>query len=315
MNDAAPTPALATEERAETGARVALAAKPDGETISAGAAHSIVFGEGDDPRRWYSTNLVGLPAATIASTQFNAAPVRLFVAATRETHRGLFALLEQTESLVEAREVFAAYMQVAFGLRKPDRDSPPAQARATRSSYLKLLQGWGFDSNGPQGAVLKGWVESRFGITPTFHGAPLIEFPSDAWVKYVEEKLGSRFHNNCIHMQLDLLFEYCQFCIEKFAPLGPEPHIRAFRGTYAREAPFVTGSRRERHGVVRLNNLVSFSLVRDRAEEFGDWLLVTQLPCAKILFFPGLLDNRVLNGEGELLAIGGDFEVDVSYGP
>ena len=125
MNDAAPTPALATEERAENGARVALAAKPDGETISAGAAHSIVFGEDDDPRRWYSTNLVGLPSATIASTQFNAAPVRLFVAATRETHRGLFALLEQTESLVEAREVFAAYMQVAFGLRKPDRDSPP----------------------------------------------------------------------------------------------------------------------------------------------------------------------------------------------
>ena len=34
------------------------------------------------------------------------------------------------------------------------------------ASYLKLLQGWGLDSNSAAGAVLKGWVESRFGIVP-----------------------------------------------------------------------------------------------------------------------------------------------------
>lgn len=284
-----------------------------------------LFDPGDDPRRWYTTNLVGLPATTIASTAFNDNPVRLFIAATRETHRGLFALLHEAQSLAEARGIFDGYMQIAFGLRKPERDAssggsaPTAgdsapEARAYRSSYVKLLQGWGFDSNGPQGAVLKGWVESRFGITPTFHTAPLAEFPSQAWVRYVEEKLGSRFHNNCIHLQLDVLFEYCQFCIERFRPFG-EPRITVYRGTLAREAPFVAGSHRERHGVVRFNNLVSFSTLRERAEEFGDWILTTRLPCEKILFFPGLLDNRVLNGEGEILAIGGDFEVNVGYGP
>jgi len=28
--------------------------------------------------------------------------------------------------------------------------------------------GWMFNSNGFEGAVLKGWVESRFGIIPNF---------------------------------------------------------------------------------------------------------------------------------------------------
>jgi NAD+--dinitrogen-reductase ADP-D-ribosyltransferase len=256
---------------------------------------------------------VGLPAATIASVAFNAAPVRLVIAATRETHHGLFTLLDQTESLREAAEIFDGYMQVAFGLRKPERDGSGAQGRAYRSSYVKVLQGWGFDSNGAQGAVLKGWVESRFGITPTFHGAPLAEFPSDAWVKYVDEKLGSRFHNNCIHMQLDVLFEYCQFCIERFRPFG-EQKPEVYRGTYKGEAPFVASSHNARRGVVRFNNVVSFSLERERAEEFGDWVLATSLPPEKVVFFPGLLDNQVLNGEGEVLAIGGDFEVTVSDG-
>ena len=63
--------------------------------------------------------------------------------------------------------------------------------------------------------------------------------------------------------------------------------------------------------MARLNNLVSFSLSPERAEEFGDWVLEAAVPCAKILFYPGLLQNRVLNGEGEALVIGGDFDVAV----
>jgi NAD+--dinitrogen-reductase ADP-D-ribosyltransferase len=64
--------------------------------------------------------------------------------------------------------------------------------------------------------VLKGWAESRFGLVPTFHKAPLGRFPSPAWIAYIEEKGSSRFHNNCIHQQLDLLFEYCQWAIQRF---------------------------------------------------------------------------------------------------
>jgi hypothetical protein len=34
--------------------------------------------------------------------------------------------------------------------------------------------------------VLKGWVESRFGLSPRHHGEPLREPGSAAWQRYVE---------------------------------------------------------------------------------------------------------------------------------
>jgi NAD+--dinitrogen-reductase ADP-D-ribosyltransferase len=264
-----------------------------------------------DPRRWYSTNLIGVPAELLASTTFNAEPVRLFVAATRQTHTGLFRLLRETPSLEDAAEMFAHYMEVAFG--EPPSHPDPKAARYFRSTYIKVLQGWGFDANSPPGAVLKGWVESRFGIAPTFHKAPLEAFPSHVWMQYLEEKLNSRFHNNCIQLQLDLLFEHAQFCLERFGTLGPGAHVQLYRGAQRSELQLVSGSIRERRGVLRLNNLVSFSLARERAEEFGDLILTAQVPLAKVLFFPGLVPNAVLNGEGEVLVIGGDFDVAISY--
>jgi NAD+--dinitrogen-reductase ADP-D-ribosyltransferase len=269
--------------------------------------------QAEDPRRWFATNLIGLSANDLASVRFNREPVALFIAATRETHPGLFTLLEHAESLEEAAEVFQHYMRVAFGLAPPAGCAlPKGEVRAHRSSYLKLLQGWGFEANSRQGAVLKGWVESRFGIVPTFHGERLDNFPSQAWLRYMEEKLGSRFHNNCIYLQLDVLYEYAQWSIARFRPFGPR-HLTLYRGTHAAELEFRKGSLRAREGVVRLNNVVSCSLSRERAEEFGDYICELQAPCAKVVFYPGLLNDRTLNGEGEVLVLGGDFEVKVSY--
>ncbi len=266
----------------------------------------------DDPRRWYTTNLVGLPASTIASTAFNERPVTLSIAATRATHAGLFTLLDKSPTLEVAAPVFDYYMRVAFGLHKPTEDVCHSERRSYTSSYLKALQGWGFDSNSPQGAVLKGWVESRFGLTPTFHREPLEAFPSPAWVHYIEEKLGSRFHNNCINLQLDVLFEYCQWSLERFDPFAGS-HVQLFRGSSPSEARFSVGPGKRRDGVVRFNNLVSFSISRERAEEFGSCILAVRVPCAKFLFYPGLLNSRVLNGEGEGLALGGDYEATISH--
>ena len=267
----------------------------------------------DDPRRWYTTNLVGLSAQLLGSLDFNDFPQRMYVAATRETHQGLFKLLRQCELQAAAAEVFGHYMRVAFAVGESRAELSAAEARHYRSTFVKLLQGWGFDANSPAGAVLKGWVESRFGLPPTFHKAPLDRFPSEAWMQYIEEKLCSRFHNNCIQLQLDLLFEYCQFCLERFRPFGAGTHVELYRGTQHSELQPLRGSLRERWGVIRLNNLVSFSLSRERAEEFGDIMLISQVPLAKLLFFPGLIQDKVLNGEGEALVIGGDFEVTLSY--
>lgn len=272
--------------------------------------------DGVDPSRWYTTNLVGVPAPLLASTAFNAHPQPLHIAGARECNPGLFALLQRSRDADEARAVFAHYMSLAFGLARPSdeaRDETSGDRRRWRSSYLKLLQGWGLDSNGPSGAVLKGWVESRFGLVPSFHGAPLARFPSPAWVAYLEQKGASRYHNNSIFQQLDLLYEFCQWMLARFALLGSSTHATLWRGSTRCEEQILAGSLRDRHCTVRLNNLVSFSTTRDAAQCFGDWVLQARVPQCKLLLVPGLLNTTSLHGEAEVLAIGGDCEVEARY--
>ncbi|MEN9890426.1 MAG: hypothetical protein RLY78_721, partial [Pseudomonadota bacterium] len=44
--------------------------------------------QAEHPARWYTTNLVGVPAPWLASPGFNARPQGLQIAGTRATHRG-----------------------------------------------------------------------------------------------------------------------------------------------------------------------------------------------------------------------------------
>lgn len=259
------------------------------------------------------TNLVGLPPGLIGSVDFNAHPVRLRIHGTRESARGLFTVLDTVANLQEASEVFRHFMEISFGLT-PD---PQARQRAERlrwkSSYLKLLEGWGFDSNSPQASVLKGWVESRFGLVPTYHHELLDHYPSAAWMRYIEEKFTSRFHNNSINQQLDLLFEFCQWCARRFG-LPARTRVKVWRGVNnLQEHRLLSGSLRERECVLHLNNLNSFSLSRERAETFGDWILETEVPVQKLVFFPGLLGQSLLAGEGEIMALGGAYRVKAAY--
>ena len=258
--------------------------------------------DADQPQRWYGANLVGVPTHVLASTAFNANPVPLSIAGTCETHPGLFNLLNGSPDLNEARDMFAHYLLIAFGLRKPARHElaslDPAEQRRWRSSWRKLLQGWGMDSNGTAGAVLKGWVESRFGMVPSFHKAALARFPSEAWVTYLQEKAASRHHSNNIHQQLDLLYEYCQWALRRYPPPvgdGQSPaHLRLWRGSNRFEEQISAGTLQNRRCTVRLNNLVSFSLSADDASCFGDWVFEVQVPMCKVLVFPDLLPGQVL---------------------
>lgn len=270
------------------------------------------------PSRWYATNLVGIPAAMIGSAAFNAHPQPLCVAGARESNRGLFSLLERCAGPEDARDVFEHYMRIVFGLAKSRSgtvNEESAERRRWRSSYLRLLQGWGLDANSPAGAVLKGWVESRFGLVPKFHGGPLERFPSPTWIAYLEQKAASRYHNNSIYQQLDLLFEFCQWMLARFDLLGSGAHATLWRGNLNFEEQIVAGSLRERRCTVDLNNLVSFTLDRETAGCFGDWVMRAQVPKSKLLLVPGLLNTNSLQGESEVLAIGGYYDVEVSYGP
>jgi NAD+--dinitrogen-reductase ADP-D-ribosyltransferase len=263
--------------------------------------------------RGHSTNLVGVPTGLLASTAFNDFPLPLHVRGVREAHPQLFEQLAAAADAGESAQCFQDYMNETFALASATPDG--ATRRRFRASYLRLLKGWGYDANSREGAVLKGWSESRFGLFPTFHKLPLKHFASPAWLQYLEAKLASRFHNNGIYAQLDLLYEYCQWSIARWFHTGKR-HLTLYRGVndFLEDAP-VQGSaaKHNRSIVVRLNNIVSFTSNRAIACEFGDYILETQVPTPKIAFFNDLLPRHPLKGEAEYLVIGGDFRVKVSY--
>jgi NAD+--dinitrogen-reductase ADP-D-ribosyltransferase len=175
---------------------------------------------------------------------------------------------------------------------------------------MRLLRGWGYDSNSPEGAVIKGWVESRFGLVPTHHKAQIDAASVDVWTAYVAEKMSTRFHDNSIHVQLDLLYEFCQWQLCRFA--AAMTHVTLFRGTNEFDETKVVQQIDRRTAVVLFNNVVSFSEDRDTAGCFGCRILEARVPASKIMFFNALLPRHPLKAEGEYLVIGGEYRVVVS---
>ena len=254
----------------------------------------------------HATNLVGRPSDWLASAAFNDSPAPLQIWGVVETNRSLFRMLEQAGDLAEAGEAFSRYMLAAFG------EPEPREKGGFRLSFRRLIAGWSFDSNGPEGAVLKGWVESRFGLAPSFHKQVIEQESCAAFAAYVQETMSSRFHDNAIWPQLDLVFEFCQWAIARFAFPG-QTHLTLYRGINGFDEHRIVERTGKREAVIRLNNLVSFSSDRDVAGCFGDRILTARVPLCKILFFSGLLSAPQLKGEGEHIAIGGDFRVRVDY--
>jgi len=259
----------------------------------------------------HSTNLVGIPTGLLASTAFNEYPLPLHINGVHEMNKALFEMLARSGAPEEASEAFQNYMGALFGLDSEQR-LKRADGRRFRSSYLRLLQGWGFDSNSPAGAVLKGWVESRFGLFPTFHKEALERYPSPGWMAYVEEKMSSRFHNNSINLQLDLLYEYCQTALARYFAPGKK-HLTLYRGVNDFKEHPIRERLNRNSAIVRQNNLVSFTSDRLRADEFGDCILEAEVPAVKVLFFNALISGNTLKGEGEYLVIGGDYKVQFGY--
>lgn len=267
--------------------------------------------------RGHRTNRVGIPAQILCTTGFNDRPRVLRIHGTRFTHAPLFDGLDAVPDSDFAADLFMSYMEETFGLHADFSGSQGADGRRRfRASYLRLLKGWMFDANNAEGAVLKGWVESRFGLLPTYHGELIRRFASDAWRHYAEQKHSTRFHNNHIHLQLDLLYEYCQWWIRRGWACAPMPAraqtIRLFRGVNDFEEHHIVERPDKRTAVLRLNNLSSFSIDRDIAGQFGDYILEAQVPVVKIVFFRDILPRYPFQGEGEYLVVGGDYRVTVS---
>lgn len=251
-------------------------------------------------------NLCNLPPWVIASRTFNDHPQPLEIPGVRQANRFLFRKLEAIASAEERALVFNDYMSVKFQLHHWQQQTDTA-GRSIRNSYLRFLRGWMMDSNSVEGAVLKGWVESRMGLPPTFHKIRIPGIHAEEYMTFAMDRTRGSARTNAINSQLDLLFEYCQFELAHRFP--DRLTIPLYRGTYDASEHEVLEQLAKRQQIVRLNNLVSFTSDEERAWEFGSTVWEVQVPLAKIFFYSDLLPNSILKGEGEFLIIGGEYRV------
>jgi NAD+--dinitrogen-reductase ADP-D-ribosyltransferase len=117
------------------------------------------------------------------------------------------------------------------------------------------------------------------------------------------------YGTNALEAQFDLVYTFCQL------RTGVTPSGRSARHALPRRQshgrPRSAGQRRRRRHVILFNNLSSFTCSRERAGEFGDYILAVEVPLTKIFFHCGLLPG-VLQGEDEFLVIGGVVDVILS---
>ncbi|BCR06554.1 N-acyl homoserine lactonase [Desulfuromonas versatilis] len=257
-------------------------------------------------------NLCNLPPWAIASRHFNVHPKPLEIQGVRQTNRLLFERLERLDSPRERAELFHDYMDVTFQLHQWQQETSASSRKSLKNSYLRFLKGWMFDSNSPAGAVLKGWVESRFGLSPTFHREPIESISSEAYYQFMVDRMQGAARTSAIHAQFDVLFEFVQYELRR--SLGETPHLTLYRGVFDFAEHKILEKLERNLYLVRLNNLNSFTSDFERAWEFGSKVLEARVPVSKIFYRSGILPSSLLKGEEEVLVIGGEFEVKVLTG-
>ncbi len=265
-------------------------------------------------------NRCNLPASILGGLTFQRTPTTLAIDGIAALHRPLFDLLDHIAEPEERAARFVGYMKGHFRLAQPEQagsSSGEGKSR-TKASYLRIVRGWVFDPDGREAAVLKGWVESRFGLLPRHHGASLREPGSPAWQDYVAMRAAGLYGTNALEAQLDLLFAYSQYELARQFPR--RTHLRLYRGVNRlgdheliadddpHGGPQPKSGAHSAAGTVLLNNVSSFSRSRERAGEFGDTILSVDVPLAKLAFFSELLPG-MLKAEDEHVVIGGLYRV------
>ncbi|MBL8260227.1 MAG: NAD(+)--dinitrogen-reductase ADP-D-ribosyltransferase [Candidatus Competibacteraceae bacterium] len=263
-------------------------------------------------------NRCNLPAAILGGLTFQRHPAPLLLDGVAELHADLFPLLDALAEPGERAGRFADYMTVHFRLEALEEaglsvsavaaDAPKKRLKLRgRADYLRMVRGWAFDPDSQEGAVLKAWVESRFGLLTRFHGALLDNRAEDAYGRFLESCSRGLYNTNALEAQLDLLYTYCQYELRR---QGPDAnHLTLYRGFNRLSDDQVLVKLDRRRWIVLLNNLSSFSARRERAEEFGDHLMRVAVPAAKLFFYNRLLPG-MLKGEEEYVVIGGIYEVE-----
>lgn len=242
----------------------------------------------------------------LAAWEFQENPVPVEVGDVLLTDRRLWQRLALIASAEERGLVFHDYVSVKFRLHEWAEATGPARA-CLRHSYLHSLRNWGVDSNGPSGAALKSWVESRFGLRATYHAGRLESDPA-ARARYATDRMRGAARTANLFMQLDLLYTFCQVELARRHP--GRRWLTLYRGTHDPDEYAARNTHRcDGRLLVTLNNLSSFTSDREVAWEFGSSVWEVAVPLAKILFFNGLLPPSILQGESEYLVLGGEYHV------
>jgi NAD+--dinitrogen-reductase ADP-D-ribosyltransferase len=253
-------------------------------------------------------NHCNLPPIILGSLTFQQHPVALRLDGVEELHRPLFDSLEGLADARQRAERFKRYMRSVFLLDHLDQAgfNPNSRRRRDKADYLRMLRGWLFDADGKEGAVLKSWVESRFGLLPRNHQGPLGDFSGENYQTYIKARAQGLYNTNALESQLDLLYTYCQYEIRRRHP--SQTHVRLYRGINHIDEHEILRRPDKHTYILVLNNINSFTANRERADEFGDFILEVDVPLTKLVFIPDLLPDT-LKGEEEFLALGGVYEV------
>jgi NAD+--dinitrogen-reductase ADP-D-ribosyltransferase len=259
-------------------------------------------------------NRCNLPAVILGSLTFQHHPAALYIDGVQELHRDFFQRLSRLHSLHQRQQCFNDYMTVYFRLANLDHAgyTPDTRLDRSKANYLRLIRGWFFNPDGIEGAVIKGWVESRFGLLPRFHKQRITTPDNDAYREYEYERAHGLYNTNALEMQLDLLHSYGQYELSQRFP--GQIHVRLFRGyNSARDMEFIETTRVKQdknRRIVLLNSVNSFSADRERADEFGDIIGESYVPLSKIFVFNNLLPG-LLPSEDEYVVLGGVYEISV----
>ncbi len=253
-------------------------------------------------------NHCNLPSIILGSITFQRHPLPIYIDGIRELHRDLFHCLDVIEQPQNRAQYFMDYMVVRFRLEMLEEAGYSNESKLDRrkANYINTVRGWFFDSNSREAAVLKGWVESRFGLTPRFHHQIINDLNSEAYRRFNQERSEGLYNTNALESQLDLLYSYCQYELTR---QYQHKHFTLYRGCNQIEEYIISDQPKNKVSVLLLNNINSFSTSAERADEFGDHVIKVDVPFSKILITSTLLPG-LLKGEEEMLVIGGLYETE-----
>lgn len=255
-------------------------------------------------------NRCNLPAQVLAGLDYQQHPAPLRIDGVRELHYQLFDVLDGEPAAHHRAEHFVRHMRACFQLDKPDAlgyDAGSRRPGRIKADYRQVLRGWLFNADGREAAVIKGWVESRFGLQTRHHRGHLPNRDSDAYRRFQAELAEALYNTSALHDQLDVLYSYCQYELSR---RYAGEHRVLYRGLQHLADMEVATTPESGRPVLLLNNINSFSSSQERADEFGDCVIAVRVPATKLLYVPGLIPG-VLQGEDEHLVIGGLYQVDV----